>query len=206
MSRPSPRAGVELNHDHPLDGSAFLDWLPETQGGTPADTATPSPETLAGMDSDLGIPALDQQHRRLGQLLTALRHSADAGDRPRLAATVEALARLATRHFATEEQLMGAAYYPFLHRHREDHHRLLACLHELRQPQVLDGAQVGEMIADLEHRLRHHFLREDREYAPYLRQSPKRGWLIRMCQALLQKEGAALAPPHIQGLAPPGPS
>jgi hemerythrin len=184
MSNPPPFPCSGPERDRHIDESVLLGWLSETSADATEIGKTPA------LDTDLGIPAIDQQHRRLGQLLVGLRHHAERQDRAGLQSAIDALARFSARHFATEEQLMAAAYYPFLPQHREEHQRLLASLDQLRG-QNLEGLDLGEGIAELEYGFAHHFLQQDRHYAPYLRQSPKRGWMIRMCQALLRRETPA---------------
>jgi len=180
MSQPLSPACFHLEHGPAIDEVAFLDWL-----SPPPETAPP----LAG--GELGIPALEHEHRRFKQLLGALRHSLARGEPQKISTAIEALERFAAHHFATEERLLEAVYYPFLERHREDHQRLHNCLLELRQHHAKGSETLPMRVEQLAQGLDRHLRHEDRQCAPYLRHFAKRPWLARMCQALLRRPETA---------------
>jgi diguanylate cyclase (GGDEF)-like protein/hemerythrin-like metal-binding protein/PAS domain S-box-containing protein len=81
---------------------------------------------------DVGVEAIDQEHRRLAAGANALASAiAAAEDETRLAAKVKELISMTAAHFRNEEGLMDAHGIPGTEIHREEHRRLLAMLGDL---------------------------------------------------------------------------
>jgi hemerythrin-like metal-binding protein len=117
---------------------------------------------------EMGIPEIDDQHRRLFELLNKLRaamlaeHSGERVDK--------ALAKLevyARKHFAFEERLMADIGFTDRAGHFAEHQRLLSELASFRE-----RARSGDLTAELPGLMRtwiiEHLVQFDRRYSDYL--------------------------------------
>lgn len=117
----------------------------------------------------LGIPAVDEDHRRLFDLLDdflAAEHegvSADESQR-RLGRFVVETAE----HFRREEQLLDRSDYPGLVGHRAEHERLMAELRHVHERLATGGAEIDQFADFLQSWLRRHILEDDRAYRPFV--------------------------------------
>ncbi|MBI5070503.1 MAG: hemerythrin domain-containing protein [Deltaproteobacteria bacterium] len=115
---------------------------------------------------DLGIEQVDEDHRRLVELLRRLYDGTAAGwAGAEVAAAFRELAEHARVHFQREELLLEAAACPELPRQRSEHASLLTLLRGLgRAPAELSP----QAVEDLGRRLLAHIQEEDRSYADWL--------------------------------------
>jgi hemerythrin len=106
----------------------------------------------------VGVSSIDEQHRKLGELIDRLddRIAARAGLAD-LRAVFDDLQNCAEIHFLDEERLFGRAPYDRAARHKREHDSLLLILKRFQQG--LDAAAISESPA---------------EHVAFLR-----GWLIR---------------------------
>ncbi len=74
-------------------------------------------------DFEIGVPAIDDQHKRLFAMLDAL-HRPD--DQVKLNDLLLSLGRYIEEHFAFEENLMRKHAYPRITEHLVQHHELIA--------------------------------------------------------------------------------
>jgi hemerythrin-like metal-binding protein len=115
---------------------------------------------------DLGIEQVDEDHRRLFELVRRLHEGTAAGWAPaQVAAAHRELSEHARAHFQREELLLEAAGCPELPRQRSEHAVLLTLLRELgRAPAAL----TPQAVEGLGGRLVAHVQSEDRSYADWL--------------------------------------
>jgi len=93
--------------------------------------------TLTGMskinyspDMDIGIPVLDEQHRKLFLTVGRIEELAHKHGKAEMVVTLEDLAAQAKLHFETEERLMAAYEFPE-HHFRASHNQLLEGINRL---------------------------------------------------------------------------
>jgi hemerythrin len=118
---------------------------------------------------ELGIDDLDQQHRRILELLSLLSETIRTDGREHVATVLRDLSLYVDTHFTLEESLMSAAGYPALDAHTQVHRSF-----STRIATHIDRHERGEDVArklmsDLRVWWSDHILRDDRHYVPYLR-------------------------------------
>jgi hemerythrin len=95
----------------------------------PSDASRPLLEYAEWSDRlELGIPLIDEQHRRFFDLAASLQNN---GDEVRVMKTLATLSDYIRSHFRDEEILMEAAGYPGLAAHRLLHARFRQMLADL---------------------------------------------------------------------------
>ncbi|MDR3497332.1 MAG: bacteriohemerythrin [Ancalomicrobiaceae bacterium] len=122
---------------------------------------------------EIGIPAIDAQHRRLVDLINELAAViTDGGQLPKVSAVIGDLLDYAAVHFADEERIMAAA--PMAEdckqAHRRSHQCFIARVQEIARSSELHQSELAEKILDfLTTWLISHILGSDREIARSLR-------------------------------------
>ncbi|GAB4296183.1 MAG: hypothetical protein Kow0096_13440 [Thiohalomonadaceae bacterium] len=121
---------------------------------------------------DLGIAALDYQHRELADMLNLLAGTLHADTTLDPAALLQRIHREARNHFLYEEKLMLASGFPAHIEHQREHTMLLGELKSLSNA-VIHGTT--SLDADLLHSLRDwliaHIVTSDREFAAHYTQA-----------------------------------
>lgn len=117
---------------------------------------------------EMGIPEIDDQHRKLFELLNKLRAAMLAhktGDRVDKA--IGKLEVFASKHFAFEERLMADIAFAGQAAHAEEHKQLMRELASFRE-----RARTGDVTAELPKLIRswiiEHLVQFDRKYSDYL--------------------------------------
>ncbi len=119
----------------------------------------------------LGMPAIDADHKKLVGLLNHLHYAVVAGeDNPGIARVLEDLVAYTRSHFAREENLMERGGYPELPHHRRIHERLAARMQAfqdafLQSPDDFDMDRFYDFVSGW---LLHHVLGEDMKLKPYV--------------------------------------
>ena len=119
---------------------------------------------------ELGIPLIDEQHKRIFFLLNQL-HVAVAERQPRAAIEVifAGLIRQTTEHFHTEETFMAQMEFPDLEAHRAQHAKLTDGLFGLDARFREGEASMAMLVTTfLGSWLKHHIHEGDRAYADFL--------------------------------------
>ena len=116
------------------------------------------------------VPEIDDDHRKLVDLLNILNHSLVEGDAPNyIEAVLEELTSCTVWHFRHEERLMLKYEYQGMLEHKSEHQELIECAKALRQRLLQEGRAVStEDIAFLEHWLTGHILGTDMDLGSYL--------------------------------------
>ncbi|QLH39720.1 MAG: hemerythrin family protein [Defluviicoccus sp.] len=124
----------------------------------------------------LNVPAVDQDHKRLFELLNRLRFLDLAGDDPQAIGDVLAELLLYTQtHFRREERLMALGNYPGLAAHARIHRQFTDQVSEIAarfraNPSTLRVRDIYQMLVDW---LVDHVLGEDMRLKPYIAHLPE---------------------------------
>lgn len=117
----------------------------------------------------VGHAELDQQHRRLFELVNHFDDVIQMGMPAELPHIVDDLIRLSEAHFRFEVGLLQDAGFPRVAEHRKMHEELLDQVRMLQSSMSVGGhvspKAVVRFLADW---LASHILREDMEYKPFL--------------------------------------
>jgi hemerythrin len=119
----------------------------------------------------LDVPVIDNDHKRLFELLNRVRFLEFAGDDT--AAVADALSELllyTQTHFRREEKLMELGNYPGLDAHRRAHRKFTGRVAEVAArfratPKAFHVHEIYQMLADW---LVDHVLGEDMKIKPYV--------------------------------------
>jgi hemerythrin len=120
----------------------------------------------------VGVDALDDDHKKLVDLLNRLHYLNLAGaDHGSVAEVLEELMHYTEYHFDREEKLMQFSDYPELDEHRDCHRKLTRQLLEYKQtfedrPDRFDVKEFYDFVSEW---LLVHVLEDDMKYKPYLR-------------------------------------
>ena len=120
---------------------------------------------------EVGVPAIDRQHRFLMGLVNEMFEAVVTGQGPRSAARVlEQLKAYTHSHFRFEEALLTKAQDPGLAEHKELHRELLARLDEV-QDLLEEGSHEaeGKAMELMRSWLIDHIRDNDSEHARYMR-------------------------------------
>ncbi|MDU0460219.1 MAG: bacteriohemerythrin [Geobacteraceae bacterium] len=119
---------------------------------------------------ELGIPAIDEQHKALFGWVNELNDSVMRGDGSETVADlIWNLITYVTEHFTAEEQLMLACSYPGLASHRKEHDQFVERLRNI-QVEFIDGHRMSEKILDfLVDWLVCHIKGTDQSYSRHMR-------------------------------------
>jgi hemerythrin len=120
-------------------------------------------------DATLGVETMDREHALELQMVRELQGALRAADHGTAATIVERLEDFTNAHFLAEQLLMRLHAYPGYEAHRQEHDRLIADLHALRQ-RIEEGslASPAEEAERLEQWLQTHMSTTDQALASYL--------------------------------------
>jgi hemerythrin-like metal-binding protein len=119
----------------------------------------------------VGVPSIDEQHKKLVALLNEFQNSMLAKqDHDALAKVLDGLINYAVSHLKYEEDLLGKAGYPSTAEHKKEHERLIKQVFEVRVKYKEGGGEKlsTEVLNFLRKWLLNHIQGSDKEYAPYL--------------------------------------
>ena len=122
---------------------------------------------------DVGVPAIDAQHRHLVQILNELHDAMRNGHANEvLGGLLDRLVSYTETHFTTEERLMKAVGYSDAAAHREQHQALIKQVRllviEWRSGRAALSMQVFGFLKTW---LQGHILGSDQKYAAHIRAS-----------------------------------
>jgi len=119
----------------------------------------------------VGMAQIDQQHKKLVELINTLHTAMSQGEGKAVVAKVlDELISYCANHFAAEERLFETSSYPDVADHKEKHRKMTAKVLAL-QKDVQAGKKAISMdvMNFLEQWLDKHILGTDKNYAPYLK-------------------------------------
>ncbi|HJP21228.1 MAG TPA: bacteriohemerythrin [Alphaproteobacteria bacterium] len=118
----------------------------------------------------VGVETVDNDHHRLFELINEFHAALGSGQAPRVVkTTLQELADYVRQHFEREEEVMTAARYPDLARHKEMHARLRRAV-EATQMSYDVAARMFDFqsfLGFLQSWLTNHILVEDRKFAEF---------------------------------------
>lgn len=122
-------------------------------------------------DYELGIDPIDGEHRRLFDLVNESHDVLAAGGTPQQEQQVlSRLVAYAEEHFQNEERLMRESAFPGLAAHQALHEALIDRIFDLNERRAAASWRMGmDTLSFLKHWLLDHVLREDMEFADFLR-------------------------------------
>ena len=109
----------------------------------------------------VGVPAMDDQHKRLIGLLNSLRTSEDVGI---AFDTIMGMFDYASSHFRAEEELLRQAGYSELPTQQREHKGFLDKAVEFSKQDLADPTICSQITSFLRAWLVHHILEEDMKY------------------------------------------
>ncbi len=125
---------------------------------------------------ELGIPLIDEQHKRLFYLLNELHKAVlERTAREAVETIFAGLLKQTSEHFHTEETFMAQMSYPALEAHRIQHAKLMDGLYGLEARFRGGDTSMAMLVTTyLGSWLRHHIQEGDRGYADFLLMQEKR--------------------------------
>lgn len=118
----------------------------------------------------VGIAKIDEQHKRLVDILNELFISMKSGQgSEKVGMILSKLIDYTQKHFSDEEALMGAEKYSGLAVHKNEHARLAAQVLDFQRQYQANNVGVSVKVSGfLKEWLIQHILKEDKQYAIYL--------------------------------------
>ncbi len=120
----------------------------------------------------VGVESLDNDHKRLIDLINKLAETTQAGeDRAVVGDVLTELVDYTHYHFAREEKIQEAGGYPDLERHKDIHADLTEQVEEVKADfEASDATGVGrDVLLFLSDWLRKHIMGEDMKYVAYVK-------------------------------------
>lgn len=122
-------------------------------------------------DLNTGIDVIDQQHRRIVDIINALQDAQEQRDRQAMAAAMDELIDYTYSHFTFEEALMEDAGYAFDRPHKRTHEAFVGRVRQYRARHRA-GEDVSEhMRAMLSRWLFQHIRTDDKAYVEAVRRN-----------------------------------
>ncbi|WP_448605453.1 bacteriohemerythrin [Thermoflexus hugenholtzii] len=120
------------------------------------------------------VPELDEQHRRLIDLLNEFYDAIERGhDEEAIRKLIEGMEEYTVFHFCTEEQFLIEINYPDLEKHQKAHQILINEVKSAKaRYQNGDRRAVRELIAFALAWLYSHILKVDKKYSNYCKECP----------------------------------
>ncbi len=123
-------------------------------------------------DFETGIVQVDDQHRKLVEIVNKFDEAAKRGKGSRVMNEILTdLLSYTAEHFVDEEKLMEDAEYPKLKQHKSQHRQLLQKVERLQFEFDQQGKRITVEVREfLKYWLINHILKEDKAYVPTLMQ------------------------------------
>lgn len=139
-----------------------------------------------------GIQVIDDQHRRIVEMINQLHQAQVGGSQMAVAEVIDELVDYTLSHFAFEEELMEEAGYPFCSAHKRVHEVFTKRVSEYRLRFQAGEDVVDELKSLLSRWLFNHIRNDDKAYSDQVRQHLDRfarehqqgGWLSRTVHRL----------------------
>ncbi|MHA6206165.1 bacteriohemerythrin [Dyella soli] len=148
-------------------------------------------------DLNTGIKVIDNQHRRIVEMINHLHDAMDRRDRQELNDILDELVDYTLSHFAFEESLMEDADYEFTRAHKRVHEVFVKRVSEYRL-RFRTGEDISnELLQTLSHWLFNHIRNDDKAIVDAVRhhmrdvsaQAHEGGWLSRSLRRFFGARG-----------------
>jgi hemerythrin-like metal-binding protein/PAS domain S-box-containing protein len=146
--------------------AVVLDWL--RRAVRPVDAG---PFAWSDANYSVGVPILDQQHRRLLGLCEKAARCADHAELSSLGDILEEMRQYANEHFRTEERLLAEHGYPDLVGQQQEHQAYLIGLSDLMMSASAQALEADELNRFLLDWWLNHILESDMQYKSFMRQT-----------------------------------
>ena len=141
-----------------------------------------------------GIQVIDDQHRRIVEMINQLHAAQTGGSQLVVAEVIDELVDYTLSHFAFEEELMEEAGYPFCAAHKRVHEVFTKRVSEYRMRFQAGEDVVDELKSMLSRWLFNHIRGDDKAYAEqvkrhlnkFAREHEEGGWLGRTMKRLFR--------------------
>jgi len=120
----------------------------------------------------VGIDSIDEQHKKLINMINALNDAMLTGSSNELLGKIfTGLAAYTQKHFAYEEDMFAEYGYPDSQEHKRQHNELIAQVIELKEKFMENpkGTISADLMLFLKRWLTNHIMRTDKEYTEFLR-------------------------------------
>lgn len=115
----------------------------------------------------LGIPAIDEQHREIFQLLNDLIDASETENRDKIQDTLGRIKRYTKFHFVSEERYMESSEYRDINEHSRLHNECSSKIRDIeRRYKNGEDISITETIEFLRGWFLNHIKESDRLYAP----------------------------------------
>jgi len=115
----------------------------------------------------VGVEVLDEQHRKLIDLINEAYVAIQKHDEPAMADLIDRMRDYALKHFATEERLLKEHGYPELAAHKFQHAKFNSDVDEFKK-KLFEKTNLSQIFVFLSRWLTMHIMEEDRKYTPYM--------------------------------------
>ena len=119
----------------------------------------------------VGIESIDEQHKKLVNIINALNDAMLIGSSNELLGKIfTGLAAYTQKHFAYEENMFAEYGYTDSQEHKRQHSELIAQVVELKERFIENpqGTISADLMLFLKRWLTNHIMRTDKEYAEFL--------------------------------------
>ncbi len=119
----------------------------------------------------VGIESIDEQHKKLINMINALNEAMLTGSSNELLGKIfTGLAAYTQKHFAYEENMFAEYGYPNSQEHKRQHNELIAQVVELKEKFMENpqGTISADLMLFLKRWLTNHIMRTDKEYTEFL--------------------------------------
>lgn len=119
----------------------------------------------------VGIDSVDEQHKKLVNMINALNDAKLTGGSNELLGKIfSGLAAYTQKHFAYEENMFAEYGYSDSVEHKKQHNELIAQVVELKEKFMENpqGTMNDELMLFLKRWLTNHIMRTDKEYSEFL--------------------------------------
>jgi hemerythrin len=127
---------------------------------------------------DIGIDAIDAQHRRIVGYINELEAARVLGDRVGISQVLIGLTEYTITHFSFEEELMALADYPVTDEHKRAHTSFATRINRYMEQHESGADVTRRLLSELKLWLSEHIQGEDRLYAPFVKKALTKDWLI----------------------------
>ena len=120
----------------------------------------------------VGIDSIDEQHKKLVNMINALNDAMLTGSSNELLGKIfTGLAAYTQKHFAYEENMFAEYGYSNSEAHKRQHSELIAQVIELKESFIENpqGTISADLMLFLKRWLTNHIMRTDKEYSEFLR-------------------------------------
>ena len=118
---------------------------------------------------EVGVPMIDNQHRRVVDHINQLHRAVENGDRLEVMDVLDQLVEYTVAHFGFEEAMQEKGQYPRAEEHKQVHQEFARKVDQYRQ-RFENGEDIaGKLLEELNIWFISHIQEEDADYVPYLK-------------------------------------